>query len=90
MSEEQILTLWLGAFRYYCGRRSYAVSSFCDLLIAQWPALPERTRALIRRELEEDFECDARARADGLKYLPLGMDCDRAEWQRVRDLWTDP
>ena len=87
MSEEQILTLWLGAFRYYCGRKSYAVGSFCDLLIAQWPELPERTRALIRRDLEEEFERDERARAEGRQYLPLGWDCDRDAWQRVRDLW---
>ena len=87
LNEEQILTLWLGAFRYYCGRKSYAVSSFCDLLIAQWPSLPERTRELIRRDLEEEFERDERARAEGRQFLPLGLDCDRDAWRRVRDLW---
>lgn len=90
MTEEQQLTLWLGAFRYYCGRTSYAVSDFCGLLIWQWPTLPKRARDLIQRDLEEEFERDDRARAEGREYKPLGLDCDREQWECVRSLWSAP
>lgn len=34
MVEYDQATLWIGAFRYYCGRKTYAVQEFCNLLIA--------------------------------------------------------
>lgn len=88
MNEFQMTTLWLAAFRYYCGRTSYAVSDFCDLLISMWPTLPERTQSLIRRDLEEVFVRDDEARSSGSEYKPLGHDCDRHAWERVRALWA--
>jgi hypothetical protein len=81
------LTLWLGATRYYMGRMTYAVSSFCELLIEQWPALNEDTRYLIQRDLEREFAKDDEMRQQKSQFLPLGQDCDRAEWERVRRLW---
>lgn len=92
MTEQWQTTLWLGAFRYYCGRMTYAVGDFCDLLIAEWGELPEATRALIRRDLSEEFGRDDAARERGAEHLPLGADCDRAQWERVRRLWgaADP
>lgn len=32
MNDYDLTTLRLGAFRYYMGRRTYAVSDLCDLL----------------------------------------------------------
>lgn len=93
MNEYQMTTLWLGAFRYYVGRMTYAVSDFCDLLIATWPTLPERTRSLIQRDLAEAFQRDDEMRTDercGAAYYPLGSDCDRQQWLRVRALWVTP
>lgn len=87
LTEQQATTLWLGAFRYYVGRMTYAVSDFCDLLIANWAALPESTRKLIQRDLEEEFHRDDAARERGSEHLPLGNDCDRRQWERVRLLW---
>jgi hypothetical protein len=84
MTEDQETTLWIGAFRYYLGRMSYAVGNFCDLLMAHWPALNGRVKALIQRELDEAFKQDDEMRYDGKEYLPLGHDCDRAQWERVR------
>ena len=81
------LTLWLGATRYYMGRMTYAVSSFCELLIEQWPALNKDTRYMIQRDLEREFEKDDEMRQQKSEFLPLGQDCDRAEWERVRRLW---
>lgn len=86
MTDEQKLTLWLGAFRYYCGRMSYAVSNFCDLLLQEWPNLPKATQDLIRRDLDEEIARDNKARESGGTYRPLGQDMDRAEWLHVRGL----
>ena len=87
MKPDDELTLWLGAARYYMGRMTYAVSGFCELLIEQWPALNEETRYMIQRDVEREFEKDDEMRKQKSRYLPLGQDCDRAEWERVRRLW---
>lgn len=87
MNDRNKPTLWLGAFRYYLGRMSYAVSDFCDLLIREWPNLDEHTKSLIRKELEEAVKLDALERSDCGRSLHarLGMDCDRDDWVRVLD-----
>ena len=89
MTDDQMMTLWLGSFRYHCGQMTYTLGLFVEMLIQHWPTLPEATKALIRRDLEEEFERDDRQRAEsptGL-WMPLGHDCDRTEWERVRALW---
>lgn len=86
-TDAEMTTLWLGSFRYYLGRMTYAVGDFCDLLIKEWPSLPDRTKNLIQRDLTEAFTRDDEQRADGKEYLPLGHDCDRQQWERVRKLW---
>jgi hypothetical protein len=88
LNDEQLLALWLGATRYYLGRRSYAVSIFCGLLIAQWGSLPERTQNLIQRDIEEEFRQLERYRAGELSFNPLGMDMDVRQWEQVRELWS--
>lgn len=87
MNDTDTETLWLGAFRYYAGRRTYAVSDFCALLIAQWQTLPQKCRLLIERELEKWYVIDDKARREPDTTWPLGDDCDRAEWDKVRALW---
>jgi len=82
------LTLWVGACRYYMGRRTYAVGNFCSLLRREWPKLDERTKQIIRRDVEEEFERDNQARQSGHTFRLLGDDCDRAEWDKVRALWA--
>lgn len=82
------ITIWLGATRYYIGRMTYAVSDFCECLIAEWPKLPEEARNLIKRDVEDAFARDD-ARHEGKPWpRALGMDCDRKEWERVRALWA--
>ena len=91
MNDDQELTLWVGATRYYTGRMTYAVGEFVDLLVQEWPSLPEPTRAIIARDLEEEFmrDDDVRADSDSGRYTyPLGHDCDRAQWERVRRLYA--
>lgn len=77
--------LWIGAFRYYCGRMTYVVEMFCSELIAEWANLPERARVVIARDLKQEFRRDDYARKHDLSFLPLGHDMDRREWQRVWD-----
>lgn len=87
MTDNEKLTLWLGAFRYYLGRETYAVGEFCDLLIRVWGSLPGVTKDLIRRDLDKAFESERELSKRGSNYRPLGMDCDRAQWLRVAALW---
>jgi len=75
------------AFRYCCGRKTYIVGTCADWLIEQWPNFDNNAKAIIQRDLEEEFKRDDQARAAGESYLPLGHDCDRQEWERVRLLW---
>lgn len=84
------ITIWLGATRYYLGRMTYAVSDFCECLIEAWPSLPDEARNLIKRDVEETFARDdaMRQERDEIMGLPLGMDCDRKQWERVRALWS--
>ena len=81
------------ATRYCLGRMTYAVGSCVEWLIWVWPDLHEEARSIIRRDLEEAFAEDDRDRAklNGESgYKRLGMDMDRREWERVRQLWSSP
>lgn len=88
----------VGAFRYYLGRMTISVSSFTDWLVHRWHNLDEGTRKIIAREIEEAFAADdaerAKAKATGGNLssmgLPLGWDCDRASWARVRAMYRTP
>jgi len=80
----------IAAFRYSLGRMTYIVKDCCDWLIEQWPNFREGTRALIQKELEAAFERDDLARRRiyaEFNHRPLGHDCDREQWERVRRLW---
>lgn len=77
----------MAAFRYCCGRMTYVVSECADWLCAVWPLLPENTRAIIQRDLENEFVKDDEARATSADYKPLGHNCDRQSWEQVRRLW---
>ena len=83
----------IAAFRYCLGRMTYIVKDCCDWLIEQWPEFSQRTKELIQKELEKEFARDDVARERDEKYspylycFPLGHDCDREQWERVRRLW---
>lgn len=78
----------IAAFRYCLGRRTYIVSDCVEWLRENWPKFPENVRTVIKRDLESEFVKDDQARDQGEDYKPLGWDCDRAEWQKVRALWS--
>lgn len=80
----------VAAFRYCLGRQTYIVQECADWLLMHWPAIEQPVRSLIQRELERAFEHDDRARVgDAQGYKPLGWDCDRQQWERVRSLWAN-
>lgn len=75
------------SFRYVLGRRTYAVSQWVDWACANWDTIPDSEKRIIVNELEEAFERDdeCRAKWDSQYTLPLGDDCDREQWERVRE-----
>ena len=73
----------LDAFRYAIGRRSYQVGVTTDWLIANLDSFSDELAMMIDNEINEELERDSRARLGGDGLLPLGMDCDRADWLRV-------
>ena len=76
--------LWIGSFRYHLGRMTYAVNDFCNALISSWAALSSNAKRIIQNELEHELRMDAECRIQGVRGS-LGMDCDRADWERVQD-----
>jgi hypothetical protein len=76
------------SLRYCLGRRTYVVSKYADWLIANWADIQPNVQRIIERDVEDEFRLDDLARESGATYRPLGDDCDRKEWERVRGLWT--
>ena len=89
MNRDEELTLFVGATRYYLGRMTYAVDDFCRILITNWKSFSEETKNTIRRDVETEFDMDDKARVRGDQHKPLGHDCDRKSWERVRNLWVE-
>ena len=80
----------IGAFRYYLGLRSIAVSSFTEQLCRAWANLREDIKIIIERELEDAFARDDKALSEiqgepkELYYMILGDKCLRVCWEEVR------
>ena len=79
----------LAAFRYCLGRMTYIVGDCERWIFSNWEHFPPNVQAIIQREVEEEIERDDEARERGYQYKPLGHDCDRAAWERVRTLWKE-
>lgn len=78
----------IAATRYCLGRMTYIVSECADWLIKIWPMLNEKTQNIIKRDINEAFVRDDEDREAGRDHKALGHDIDRAEWARVRALWS--
>jgi hypothetical protein len=87
LSEPQLGFVFICTFRYALGRRSSAVSDCVDLLVEHWNNIPINMRNIIQHELEQAFVKDDETREHGGGYKPLGDDCDRWQWERVRRIW---
>ncbi len=79
----------IAATRYCLGRMTYIVGECASWLIKTWPLLSQQTQNIIKRDIEEAFARDDEDREAGRDYKALGWDCDRAEWARVRKLWSE-
>lgn len=77
----------IAAVRYCLGRSSYIVGDCADWMMAHWDSWPTNVRQVLQRDIEAEFERDDAARERGDEYMPLGMDMDREQWERVRRLW---
>ena len=51
---DQIMVI--AAVRYCMGRSTYIVGDCAEWLIVQWPHFNEHTKAIIQRDLEEEFD----------------------------------
>ena len=69
------------SFRYYIGRRTIGTCAFARNLAAAWPRLSENARVMIGRELTQAYAEAARHP----EWKMLGDDCDREEWDKVRE-----
>jgi hypothetical protein len=79
------------AVQYCLGRMTYIVRDCVDWLTANWDAFDSHTKKLIERDIEEAFTKDDYWRKTNPEQPNgfLGMDCDRAEWERARKLWEE-
>jgi hypothetical protein len=77
----------IAAVRYCLGRQSYIFGDCCDWIIENWPEWPHHVKRIIQRDIDEEFVRDDMARKVSREHKPLGMDMDRAQWERVRELW---
>lgn len=90
MNQDTLNDLWIGAFRYYLGRMTISVHSFCDSLVKEYDNIPDQAKSIIKRDLIEKFTEDDKAR-DKEKdphFYPLGHDVDRAKWLEVLGVFS--
>ena len=78
----------VAAVRYCLGRRTYIVGACAEWMLRNWSKWPENVRQVLQRDIEEEFVRDDDARKHNERYKPLGDDCDRADWEKVRTLWN--
>jgi len=83
INEDLTNMLWIGAFRYYCGRTTISVHAFCEELIKEWVNIPNGAQGVIKRDLEEAIRDDDRDRERGSEHFILGHDSDKAKWLDV-------
>jgi pyruvoyl-dependent arginine decarboxylase (PvlArgDC) len=67
-------------FRYFIGRMTIATVGFAEKLAEAYPLLSERTKILIRKELEQAYEEAERTP----EWKPLGDPMDRRAWDLVK------
>jgi len=83
LSIDDLDMLWIGSFRYYLGRMTISTHSYCDSLMCNWGAIPERAKVVIIRDLEDAIKRDDDRMESGDAYKPLGHDCDSKKWREV-------
>ena len=89
MTDSDLCDLWIGSFRYYLGRMTISVHSFCASLVKNWDNIPERAKFVIKKDLLEAIQCDDIDRHHEIytgqlcDRKELGHDCDSYKWRDV-------
>ena len=74
------------AFRYCLGRMTYAVSDFCEYATVHVKDILTNDLALMDKEITEAEKSDSTPEKAGSFWgKRLGMDCDRADWLKLRE-----
>lgn len=84
MTKSEEGALWIAATRHHLGGMGFEVAEFCALLVREWPSIDGASRSVIITDVCKAFDSDNMARAAKRDILPLGMDMDRAQWEKVR------
>lgn len=74
----------LAAERYACGRMSYIVSTVEQYIENLLPELSDWCIDNLSRDLKEKEEQEARMESGKYQFSVWGMDCDKAEWMRLK------
>lgn len=61
--------LWLGAFRYALGRRTYIVSETVETILTYWDEIPKKIQKTIIKEIQEKSD--------------LGDESDEKQWKKI-------
>jgi len=83
LNEDLKNMLWIGAFRYWCGRQTISVHSFCDEIIKEWGNIPAQAKGVILRNLRDAITSDDRDREENRIVRTLGHNIDREKWLEV-------
>ncbi len=83
LSTDDLEMLWIGSFRYYLGRMTISVHSYCDSLMEHWGDIPERAQFVIKRDLSEAIQFDDNYRYSDSPHKSLGHNCDSQKWREV-------
>lgn len=80
--------LVMSATAYYLGRMTHLVDSHCDAVVKAWTDLPTHVRDYIQRIVDEAFSRHEIVKTLGKDLGPLGNNCDRESWEKVRACWS--
>lgn len=75
--------IYFYAFRYCLGRMTYAVSDFCRQATKVIAEIKTLDLELMKKEITEAEQWD---KENPDSHGRLGMDCDRAEWLKFREV----
>lgn len=77
----------LSAVRYAMGRQTYIVSVTCDWVRHHWNIIDDRTRELIKRDINEAIaEHNRKGQNDGAPWTGrLGMEMDYKDWVKLSE-----
>lgn len=81
-AEESVIYFY--AFRYCLGRMTYAVDDFCQQATAKIAEIGTHELKLMEKEITEAEKWD-NENPDRF-HGRLGMDCDRRDWLKFRDV----